>query len=180
MHSPPPLSHNVTMLTTANQRKENTTNCLENLKKMMGVTKLASHSGEGGGGQCSFFWGGWGGTKNYALNPRHTMKQGWFNKSNHLLFQTTKEFKQMVSLLIHTVKTQSPELAFHAAVSLGRLCVVEPVSKMYLITRLPGLSPRDKGEVRVRPLNFLCIKSNYWITHRNMWIGILKLWNSRM
>ena len=119
-------------------------------------------------------------TKNYALNPRHTMKQGWFNKSNHLLFQTTKEFKQMVSLLIHTVKTQSPELAFHAAVSLGRLCVVEPVSKMYLITRLPGLSPRDKGEVRVWPLNFLCIKSNYWITHRNMWIGILKLWNSRM
>ena len=59
----------------------------------------------------------------------------------------------MVSLLIHTVKTQSPELAFHAAVSLGRLCVVEPVSKMYLITRLPGLSPRDKGEVRVWPLN---------------------------
>lgn len=166
------------MLTTANQRKENTTNCLENLKKMMGVTKLASHSGEGGA--VLFFGGGGGGTKNYALNPRHTMKQGWFNKSNHLLFQTTKEFKQMVSLLIHTVKTQSPELAFHAAVSLGRLCVVEPVSKMYLITRLPGLSPRDKGEVRVWPLNFLCIKSNYWITHRNMWIGILKLWNSRM
>ena len=59
MHSPP-LSHNVTMLTTANQRKENTTNCLENLKKMMGVTKLASHSGEGGGAVL-FFGGGGGG-----------------------------------------------------------------------------------------------------------------------
>ena len=51
----------VTMLTTANQRKENTTNCLENLKKMMGVTKLASHSGEGGG--SSLFWGGGGAPK---------------------------------------------------------------------------------------------------------------------
>ena len=63
------------------------------------------------------------------------------------LFQTTHEFKQLVNLLIFTIKTQSPELAFHAAVSLGRLCVVEPVSKTYLITRLPGLSPHDKGEV---------------------------------
>ena len=62
-------------------------------------------------------------------------------------FQTTHEFKQLVSLLIYTIKTQSPDLAFHAAVSLGRLCVVEPVSKTYLINRLPGLSPRDKGEV---------------------------------
>ena len=61
------------MLTTASQRKENTTNCLENLKKMMGVTKLASHLGEGGG-SALFFWGGVGGTKNYSLNPRHTMK----------------------------------------------------------------------------------------------------------
>jgi len=60
--------------------------------------------------------------------------------------KTTHEFKQLVSLLIFTIKTQSPELAFHAAVSLGRLCVVEPVSKTYLITRLPELSPRDKGE----------------------------------
>ncbi|XP_078346975.1 uncharacterized protein LOC144632253 isoform X2 [Oculina patagonica] len=60
--------------------------------------------------------------------------------------KTTHEFKQLVSLLIYTIKTQSPELAFHAAVSLGRLCVVEPFSKTYLITRLPGLSPRDKGE----------------------------------
>lgn len=60
--------------------------------------------------------------------------------------KTTQEFKQMVSLLIHTVKTQSPELAFHASVSLGRLCVVEPVSKMYLITRLSELSPQEKGE----------------------------------
>ena len=47
------------MLTTASQRKENTTNCLENLKKMMGVTKLASHSGKGGG--AVLFWGGGGG-----------------------------------------------------------------------------------------------------------------------
>ena len=62
------------MLTTANQRKENTTNCLENLKKMMGVTQLASHLGEGGG--SALFLGGWGGTKNYSLNPRHSMKQG--------------------------------------------------------------------------------------------------------
>ena len=46
------------MLTTASQRKENTTNCLENLKKMMGVTKLASHSGEGG---AVLFFGGVGG-----------------------------------------------------------------------------------------------------------------------
>ena len=46
------------MLTTASQRKENTTNCLENLKKMMGVTKLASHLGEGG---AVLFWGGVGG-----------------------------------------------------------------------------------------------------------------------
>ena len=61
------------MLTTANQRKENTTNCLENLKKMMGVTKLASHLGEGG---AVLFFGGVGGTKIYSLNPRHTMKQG--------------------------------------------------------------------------------------------------------
>ena len=53
----------------------------------------------------------------------------------------------MVNLLIFTIKTQSPELAFHSAVSLGRLCVVEPVSKTYLITRLPELSPCDKGEV---------------------------------
>lgn len=49
------------MLTTANQRKENTTNCLENLKKMMGVTKLASHSGKGGG--SALFGGGWGAPK---------------------------------------------------------------------------------------------------------------------
>ena len=75
MHSPPPLSLfrdiksnvkeqklGVTMLTTASQRKENTTNCLENLKKMMGVTKLASHLGEGGG--SALFWGGgWGAPK---------------------------------------------------------------------------------------------------------------------
>lgn len=60
--------------------------------------------------------------------------------------KTTHEFKQLVNLLIFTIKTQSPELAFHAAVSLGRLCVVEPVSKTYLITRLPELSPCDKGE----------------------------------
>ena len=53
------------MLTTANQRKENTTNCLENLKKMMGVTKLASHSGEGGG--SALFWGGWGGHQKLCL-----------------------------------------------------------------------------------------------------------------
>ena len=66
MHSPPPLSHNVTMLTTANQRKENTTNCLENLKKMMGVTKLASHSGEGGGAVL-FFLGGVGGHQKLCL-----------------------------------------------------------------------------------------------------------------
>ena len=52
------------MLTTANQRKENTTNCLENLKKMMGVTKLASHLGEGGG--SALFWGG-GGYQNLFL-----------------------------------------------------------------------------------------------------------------
>ena len=38
-------------------------------------------------------------------------------------------------------------MAFHAAVSLGRLCVVEQVSMTYLITRLPELSPCDKGEV---------------------------------
>ena len=69
------------------------------------------------------------------------------NEHCYFLFQTTHEFKQLVNLLIFTIKTQSPELAFHAAVSLGRLCVVEPVSKKYLITRLPGLSPRDKGEV---------------------------------
>ena len=61
------------MLTTANQRKENTTNCLENLKKMMGVTKLAFHLGEGGA-VLFFLGGGVGGTKNYSLNPRHTMK----------------------------------------------------------------------------------------------------------
>lgn len=60
--------------------------------------------------------------------------------------KTTIEFKKLVNLLIFTIKTQSPELAFHAAVSLGRLCVVEPVSKKYLISRLPELSPRDKGE----------------------------------
>ena len=39
---------------------------------MMGVTKLASHLGEGGA--VLFFGGGVGGTKNYSLNPRHTMK----------------------------------------------------------------------------------------------------------
>lgn len=61
--------------------------------------------------------------------------------------KTTNEFQKLVNLLIYTIKTQSPELAFHAAVSLGRLCVVEPVSKTYLISRLPGLSPQDKGEV---------------------------------
>lgn len=83
------------------------------------------------------------GNKDVVLELLSTM-----TKARDIAFvdKTTKEFKQMVSLLIHTVKTQSPELAFHAAVSLGRLCVVEPVSKMYLITRLPGLSPRDKGE----------------------------------
>ena len=64
MHSPP-LSHNVTMLTTANQREENTTNCLENLKKMMGVTKLASHLGEGGA--VLFFGGGGGGHQKLFL-----------------------------------------------------------------------------------------------------------------
>lgn len=64
-----------------------------------------------------------------------------------MLFQTTAEFKKLVNLLIFTIKTQSPEMAFHAAVSLGRLCVVEPVSKSYLISRLPGLSPHEKGEV---------------------------------
>ena len=52
------------MLTTANQRKENTTNCLENLKKMMGVTKLASHSGEGG---AVLFFGGVGGHQKLCL-----------------------------------------------------------------------------------------------------------------
>lgn len=64
-----------------------------------------------------------------------------------VLFQTTTEFKELVNLLIFTIRTQSPELAFHAAVSLGRLCVVEPVSRSYLISRLPGLSPHEKGEV---------------------------------
>ena len=52
------------MLTTANQRKENTTNCLENLKKIMGVTKLASHSGKGGG---SALFGGGGGHQKLCL-----------------------------------------------------------------------------------------------------------------
>lgn len=60
--------------------------------------------------------------------------------------KSTTEFKEMVNLLIFTIKTQSPELAFHAAVSLGRLCVVEPVSKSYLISRLPDLTSSDKGE----------------------------------
>lgn len=58
----------------------------------------------------------------------------------------TNEFKKLVNLLIFTIKTQSPDLGFHAAVSLGRLCVVEPVSKAYLISRLPELTPSDKGE----------------------------------
>lgn len=53
------------MLTTANQRKENTTNCLENLKKMMGVTKLESHSGEGGA--VLIFGGGGGGHQKLCL-----------------------------------------------------------------------------------------------------------------
>ena len=57
------------MLTTANQRKENTTNCLENLKKMMGVTKLASHLGEGG--QCSFFGGVGGHQKLFLKSLAH-------------------------------------------------------------------------------------------------------------
>ena len=70
--------------------------------------------------------------------------------------QTTNEFKKMVNLLIFTIKTQSPELAFHAAVSLGRLCVVEPVSKTYLISRLSGLAPKDKGEVSTLPF-FVCL-----------------------
>lgn len=71
--------------------------------------------------------------------------------------QSTTEFKKMVNLLIFTIKTRSPELAFHAAVSLGRLCVVEPVSKTYLISRLPDLTSSDKGEVRP------CFLSHPWL-----------------
>ena len=81
----------------------------------------------------------------YLLFQIDTRTVFWF--IYYLLFQTTTEFKKLVNLLIFTIKTQSPEMAFHAAVSLGRLCVVEPVSKSYLISRLPGLSPHEKGEV---------------------------------
>jgi len=83
------------------------------------------------------------GNKDVVLELLSTM-----TKARDIAFvdKTTHEFRQLVNLLIFTIKTQSPELAFHAAVSLGRLCVVEPVSKTYLINRLPGLSTRDKAE----------------------------------
>ncbi|CAH3196062.1 unnamed protein product [Porites evermanni] len=83
------------------------------------------------------------GNKDIVLELLSTM-----TKARDIAFvdKTTAEFKKLVNLLIFTIKTQSPEMAFHAAVSLGRLCVVEPVSKSYLISRLPGLSPHDKGE----------------------------------
>lgn len=83
------------------------------------------------------------GNKDIVLELLSTM-----TKARDIAFvdKTTNEFKKLVNLLIFTIKTQSPELAFHAAVSLGRLCVVEPVSKAYLISRLSGLSPHDKGE----------------------------------
>lgn len=52
-------------------------------------------------------------------------------------------------------------MAFHAAVSLGRLCVIEPVSKSYLISRLPELSPHEKGEVGYLLLLIWIFKKNH-------------------
>ena len=61
--------------------------------------------------------------------------------------QNTPEFKKLSSALTQIVRTGSDELAFKAAVSLGRLCVVAPVAKIYLIRRLPEFNSQQKEEV---------------------------------
>jgi len=50
--------------------------------------------------------------------------------------------------------------------------VVEPVSKTYLITRLPELSPRDKGEVS---LAILYLKTKMIVRTQNVPLAIENL-----
>ncbi|XP_048586583.1 uncharacterized protein LOC5504792 isoform X2 [Nematostella vectensis] len=58
----------------------------------------------------------------------------------------TPEFEAMVSLLVYLIRHKPFEMAFNAAISLGRLCVVEPHAKAFLIKKLPTLLPQEKSE----------------------------------
>ncbi|XP_031566624.1 uncharacterized protein LOC116301673 [Actinia tenebrosa] len=60
--------------------------------------------------------------------------------------KSTPEFQSMVHILVELVKVNYHDLSFRAAVSLGRLCIVEPVSKSYLIDNLPHLTTEERAE----------------------------------
>ncbi|XP_020905369.1 protein HEATR9 [Exaiptasia diaphana] len=75
--------------------------------------------------------------------------------------QSTLEFRSLQYLLIELVKVDYHPLSFRAAIGLGKLCVVEPVSKGFLVNRLATLTAEEKSEALLVLIKQMNCKDKY-------------------